>query len=94
MELYKSNESVLLNPGDETLNDSDPYEYDQILKDPVNRKKRVKAIVCELHSTFENFDTINNKMMYVDITIPKKRGRKPGSKNIKTIERESAMSSK
>ncbi|RNA02076.1 hypothetical protein BpHYR1_041786 [Brachionus plicatilis] len=51
----ESCESVLLNPTDDTLNDAEPMQHKQILKEPVTRKKRGKAIVYELYSCFNNF---------------------------------------
>ncbi|RMZ99620.1 hypothetical protein BpHYR1_005960 [Brachionus plicatilis] len=41
----ESCESVLLNPTDDTLNDAEPMQYKQILKEPVTRKKRGKVII-------------------------------------------------
>ncbi|CAF1016805.1 unnamed protein product [Brachionus calyciflorus] len=58
----------LLSPADDTTDDADQFEYDQILKDVQARKKCGKALVYDMHSSFNNFNKIkeavgNGKIM-------------------------------
>ncbi|CAF0819195.1 unnamed protein product [Brachionus calyciflorus] len=64
----KSYESELLNPGDDTIDDAGQLEYDQILKEVETRKKRGKALVYDIHWSFNNLNKIkeaieNGKIM-------------------------------
>ena len=57
----KSRESELLDPVDDTLDDVE-NEYDQVLKSPKTKKIRGKAILYELHSTFDDFQEIKKRV--------------------------------
>ncbi|RNA23583.1 hypothetical protein BpHYR1_040491 [Brachionus plicatilis] len=58
----KSGESVLLDPTDNTLEEIQDVPYNIILREPLRKKKRGKAILNELHSSFDNFEEINKKV--------------------------------
>ncbi|CAF0923377.1 unnamed protein product [Brachionus calyciflorus] len=54
----KSNESELLNPGDDTTDNTGQLEYVQLLKEVETLKKSEKALDYDIHSSSNNLNTI------------------------------------
>lgn len=81
----KSRESLLFDSSNNTLEKFQDVPYKKILKEPLRDKKRAKANLFELYSSFEHFEEIKRK--FDNGEVKKKRPYCPNCpKKIKDIK--------